>query len=103
PTHRAGAVGALEKIPTPISVARRVMDKTYHTLLTGEGALRFAIEEGFQPQQLLTPKAVEAWLKWKADPKRRQFRRGHPSEKTIVRPDPRQQPLEDDHDTITLV
>ncbi len=106
PTHRAGAVGALEKIPTPISVARRVMEKTYHTLLTGEGALRFAIEEGFQPQQLLTPKALEAWLQWKADPKRRRFRRGQPEEKPIVRPDPRQQRpggLDDDHDTITLV
>ena len=63
PTHRAGAVAALEKIPTPISVARRVMEKTRHTLLAGEGALRFAIAEGFEPQQLLTAKALEAWEK----------------------------------------
>jgi len=49
-THRAGAVGALEKIATPISVARRVMEKTYHTFLAGEHALRFALEEGFEPE-----------------------------------------------------
>lgn len=72
-THRAGAVAALEKIPTPISVARRVMEKTRHTLLGGEGALRFAIAEGFTPQQLLTPKAIERWEKWRKDPNRKRF------------------------------
>lgn len=103
PTHRAGAVAALEKIATPISVARRVMEKTYHTLLAGEDALRFALEEGFEPQQLLTPKALELWLQWKNDPKRKRFRRGAPSEKPIIRPEPSQQRPPDDHDTITLV
>ncbi|MGH9862562.1 MAG: isoaspartyl peptidase/L-asparaginase, partial [Candidatus Acidiferrales bacterium] len=47
-SHRAGAVAALEMIPTPISVARRVMEKTRHTLLAGAGALQFAIKEGFE-------------------------------------------------------
>jgi len=105
PTHRAGAVAALEQIATPISVARRVMEKTYHTLLAGDGALRFAIAEGFEPQQLLTPKALELWMKWKADPKRKQFRRGAPEEKPIIRPDQKQQApgLDGDHDTITMV
>jgi len=105
PTHRAGAVAALEQIATPISVARRVMEKTYHTLLAGDGALRFALAEGFEPQQLLTPKALELWMKWKADPKRKQFRRGAPDEKPIIRPDEKQQRpgLDDDHDTITMV
>lgn len=108
PTHRAGAVAALEKISTPISVARRVMERTYHTVLAGEDALRFALGEGFEPQQLLTPKALEAWLKWKSDPQRRRFRRGDPAERPIVRPDPHQQRpggFGDDHDgdTITMV
>src|SRR5262245_13296436 len=38
-TLRAGAVGALEKIKNPISVARKIMEKTRHVLLVGEGAL----------------------------------------------------------------
>lgn len=73
PTHRAGAVAALEMIPTPISVARRVLERTTHTMLGGEGALHFAVAEGFQPQQLLTPKAVERWEEWRRNPERKNF------------------------------
>ena len=107
-THRAGAVAALEKIATPISVARRVMEKTYHTLLAGQDALRFAIEEGFEPQQLLTPKALEAWMKWKADPNRKFHRRGDPSRRLITRPEPQGTASaatlgHDNGDTITMV
>jgi isoaspartyl peptidase/L-asparaginase-like protein (Ntn-hydrolase superfamily) len=105
-THRAGAVAALEKIATPISVARRVMEKTYHVLLAGQDALRFALEEGFEPQQLLTPKALEAWMKWKADPARKFHRRGDPSRRLITRPEPQASAATPDHDygdTITMV
>jgi isoaspartyl peptidase/L-asparaginase-like protein (Ntn-hydrolase superfamily) len=104
-THRAGAVAALEKIATPISVARRVMEKTYHVLLAGQDALRFALEEGFEPQQLLTPKALEAWMKWKADPNRKFHRRGDPSRRLITQPEPQASAAtleHDDGDTITM-
>jgi L-asparaginase/N4-(beta-N-acetylglucosaminyl)-L-asparaginase len=67
-THRAGSVCNLHKIKNPISVARLVMEKTRHTTMAGEGALRFAIAMGFEPMQLLTPKSLEAWLKWKRTP-----------------------------------
>jgi N4-(beta-N-acetylglucosaminyl)-L-asparaginase len=67
-THRAGAICNLHKIKNPISVARLVMEKTLHTTMAGEGALRFAIEMGFQPQQLLTPESLTEWLKWKNTP-----------------------------------
>lgn len=66
--HRAGAVFNLHKIKNPISIARLVMQKTSHTQLAGDGALRFAIEMGYQPMQLLTPKSLEAWLTWKNTP-----------------------------------
>lgn len=42
-----GSVGFLERIKHPISVARRVMEKTPHVMLVGEGAQQFAIAEGF--------------------------------------------------------
>ena len=45
--HRGGGVAALEGIIHPISVARRVMDKTPHVLLVGAGARAFALKEGF--------------------------------------------------------
>ena len=50
----AGSVMALEHIMHPISVARRVMEKTPHVILVGEGALQFAIEQGFPKEELLT-------------------------------------------------
>lgn len=71
--HRAGSVCNLHKIKNPISVARLVMQKTRHTTMAGEGALRFAIEMGFKPQQLLTPQSLEAWLKWKNTPNHETF------------------------------
>ena len=49
-----GAVAALEHIVHPISVARRVMEKTPHVFLVGEGALQFALSEGFEKNNLLT-------------------------------------------------
>lgn len=62
-----GSVGALERIKHPISVARRVMEKTPHVMLVGEGAQKFAIAEGFplEPQQLSAEaeKAYKEWLK----------------------------------------
>jgi isoaspartyl peptidase/L-asparaginase-like protein (Ntn-hydrolase superfamily) len=57
-THRAGPVLNLHEIKNPISVARLVMEKTRHTQIAGEGALRFAMEMGFEPMQLLTPAAL---------------------------------------------
>lgn len=59
-----GAVACLEQIAHPISVARRVMEKTPHVLLVGAGALQFAREEGFEVQDILTPEAKAKWQEW---------------------------------------
>lgn len=59
-----GAVAALEDTVHAISVARRVMEKTPHTFLVGEGATRFAREQGFEQVNLLTPPAEQAWREW---------------------------------------
>lgn len=61
----AGSVSFLQGIMHPISVARRVMEKTPHVMLSGEGALRFALEEGFVQENLLTDVAKKAWENWK--------------------------------------
>ena len=62
-----GSVAFLERIKHPISVARRVMEKTPHVMLVGSGAQKFAIAEGFPlEEQKLSPdaqKAYESWLK----------------------------------------
>jgi isoaspartyl peptidase/L-asparaginase-like protein (Ntn-hydrolase superfamily) len=61
----AGSVSFLQHIMHPISVARRVMEKTPHVMLAGEGALQFALNEGFKKENLLTDKAKKAWEDWK--------------------------------------
>ena len=60
----AGSVCYLEEIMHPISVARKVMEETPHVLLAGSGALDFALQKGFQRQNLLTPEMEIAWKKW---------------------------------------
>ena len=59
-----GAVAGLEHIAHPISVARRVMERTPHVLLVGDGALQFALEQGFPREDLLTPESRQAWQDW---------------------------------------
>jgi L-asparaginase/N4-(beta-N-acetylglucosaminyl)-L-asparaginase len=56
-THRAGCVAALRGIRRPISVARKVMEETRHVMLVGEGALKFALSQGFPEEDLLTPES----------------------------------------------
>lgn len=92
--QRAGAVAALEGCAHPISVARRVMEKTPHVLLVGDGARRFAIDEGFAQVDLLTDERRAAWRAWKAENERRNADRGP------ARRQPQSPPT---HDTIALL
>ena len=82
-----GSVAFLQHIKNPISVARRVMEKTPHIMLVGDGALQFALSEGFEKEDLLTAKAKVEWEKWKT---------GHPDAVTS-------KPNWENHDTIGLV
>jgi N4-(beta-N-acetylglucosaminyl)-L-asparaginase len=59
-----GAVMALEHIMHPISVARLVMEKTPHVQLAGEGALQFALTQGFKKENLLTAESEAKWRAW---------------------------------------
>lgn len=67
PTRRAGAVGALEGIKTPSVVAKYVLLYTDHIMLVGEGAKKFALSYGFKEEELLTERAREIWLRWRAN------------------------------------
>ncbi len=60
-----GSVAFLQEIKNPISVARKVMEETPHIMLVGSGALKFALEQGFKKENLLTEetkKDYEIWL-----------------------------------------
>lgn len=59
-----GAVACLEHIMHPISVARLIMEKTPHVMLVADGALQFALENGFKKEKLLTKESEKAWREW---------------------------------------
>jgi len=63
--RRYGAVAALRDIAEAVSVARRVMEQSPHNLLVGDGARRFALQQGFRPRQLLTAERRSEWQEWR--------------------------------------
>jgi N4-(beta-N-acetylglucosaminyl)-L-asparaginase len=65
--HKAniGAVAGLERIKHPVSVARKVMEKTPHVILVGAGAQQFAVENGFSLESTeLSDDAKKAYAEW---------------------------------------
>lgn len=59
-----GSVSFLQGIKHPISVAKKVMEETPHVMLSGKGALEFALSQGFKEENLLTPESEKDWKKW---------------------------------------
>jgi N4-(beta-N-acetylglucosaminyl)-L-asparaginase len=59
-----GSVACLEHIKHPISVARAVMEKTPHVMLVGDGALQFALSQGFKKENLLVEDSEKEWKEW---------------------------------------
>ncbi|HEY7120241.1 MAG TPA: isoaspartyl peptidase/L-asparaginase, partial [Tepidisphaeraceae bacterium] len=82
PAQSAG-VAYVRNYAHPVTVARRVMEKTPHKLLVGEGAERFAEEQGFATAQLLTPRARQKWEAWRATGQFKDFHIGEKSHDTI--------------------
>jgi isoaspartyl peptidase/L-asparaginase-like protein (Ntn-hydrolase superfamily) len=81
-TLACGAVAGVENVRHVAALARRVMEKTPHILLVGDGARTFAVQNGFPLETLTTPESVAEWLK--------------------VKPKPRKEPP-DSHDTVTVL
>ncbi|RWS03561.1 putative N(4)-(beta-N-acetylglucosaminyl)-L-asparaginase-like protein, partial [Dinothrombium tinctorium] len=67
PSHKAGAVGDLRRIPHAISVARKVLEHTKLTLLVGDQATKFAVQMGFKEQSLTTNRSREMWEQWRTN------------------------------------
>lgn len=63
---QVGAVASVQFIRNPIRLARKVMDRSEHVLLVGQGAQRFAHRMGFSPCELTdlaVPREFERWQK----------------------------------------
>jgi N4-(beta-N-acetylglucosaminyl)-L-asparaginase len=79
-TLDCGGVCAVENVRHVAALARRVMEKTPHVLLAGEGAKLFALEQNFPLEMLSTPESVEKWQKRKPHPARPEPPRKEPSQ-----------------------
>jgi isoaspartyl peptidase/L-asparaginase-like protein (Ntn-hydrolase superfamily) len=93
-TLACGAVAGLENIRHPAALARRVMEKTPHVLLVGEGARWFAIQEGFPLETLHTSESLAEWEKRRP----RRPRLAAPAKDTAPSAN-----LPDGHDTVTVL
>lgn len=66
-TMDVGAVTGVQDIYHPISLARKVMDKTAYNFLGAKGAMALAKAEGFQflkPGTLVTDRAILGLQNW---------------------------------------
>lgn len=66
PTHDVGAVGCLKRIRRAVSVARKVMERTQHTLIVGDDATAFAARMGFEETSLTNLASQRQWEEWAA-------------------------------------
>ena len=64
-----GAVGCLEGIKHPISVARKIMENTPHIILVGDGAKSFALDYGFKHIRSPIKEVKQEWKNWKKENK----------------------------------
>jgi isoaspartyl peptidase/L-asparaginase-like protein (Ntn-hydrolase superfamily) len=101
-TLACGAVAGVENVRHVAALARRVLEKTPHVFLVGEGARLFAVREGFPRETLHTPESVREWERGIA---KAQKRAEGPAPTlsllqalTLARP-----PAEDSHDTVTVL
>jgi beta-aspartyl-peptidase (threonine type) len=79
-TLRAGSVTTLRHIRNPIRLARQVLENCPHMMLAGEGAERFAVEQGLTlcaPEELIAEAERDAWLKCSSSKHAVAHHRGH--------------------------
>jgi N4-(beta-N-acetylglucosaminyl)-L-asparaginase len=63
-----GSVLGVEKVVNVSSLARDVMEKTPHVILSGKGAQNFALQNGYKLKSLLTDESKKNWKEWKKKP-----------------------------------
>ena len=59
-----GSVVAVENIVNVARLAKDVMEKTPHVMLSGKGAEEFAISQGYKKTDLLTDQSKKEWEEW---------------------------------------
>jgi beta-aspartyl-peptidase (threonine type) len=79
-TLKAGAVAAVERVQNPIRLARRILEKSEHMMLVGEGAEIFAAENDIAlcvPEDLILERERTAWRRCLKDSHAAEHHFGH--------------------------
>lgn len=114
PTHDVGAVAGLRRVKCAISVARKVLEITEHTLLVGDSATEFALQVGFKEENLTSDWSRDAYIKWKQNKCQPNYWRNvkpnpktgcgpYTPERQSIQSDDRNAVNEDNHDTIGII
>ena len=97
--RRYGAVLALTDVPTPVSVARSVLERSPHSVLCGAGARAWAASQGFDPAKdaALTEESRAAWETWR--------KQQHPaaSSSSAAGKNVMKERMEGEHDTVGVI
>lgn len=81
-TMKSGSVAALRRVKNAIGVARHVLEYTSHTMLAGDLATEFAIENGFAAENLTTEASAARCVEWRRNSCQSNYRQN-------VTPDPK--------------
>ncbi len=105
-TLSCGGVACVEHIKHPAALARRVMEKTPHVLLVGEGAKWFALQQGFPLEVPYTAESIKEWLE--KHPDLRKKIEGTEGKPPVTQPIRYEDPSdinvdENNHDTVTVL
>jgi N4-(beta-N-acetylglucosaminyl)-L-asparaginase len=100
-TLSCGGVAAVENVRKVAALARLVMEKTPHVLLVGDGALWFALQNGFPLETLQTPEGVKEW--YEKNPANRKARNPAGAAAAVEPVDLSIPVDEDNHDTVTVL
>jgi N4-(beta-N-acetylglucosaminyl)-L-asparaginase len=97
-TLNCGAVAGVENVRHVAALARRVMERTPHVMLVGEGARIFAVQQGFELSCLNTPESLTAWARQRPQQKPPP---NNPNKSPLVAVP--QEPLPYSHDTVVVL
>jgi N4-(beta-N-acetylglucosaminyl)-L-asparaginase len=75
-TLNVGAVAGLRRVKNAIGVARAVLEHTDHSLIVGDAATKFAVENGFGEEDLDSEESVALCKAWKQGGCQPNYRRG---------------------------
>ncbi|KAF6807940.1 N-(beta-N-acetylglucosaminyl)-L-asparaginase [Colletotrichum sojae] len=81
-TMKSGSVAALRRVRNAIGVARHVLEYTSHTMLAGDLATEFAVENGFPAENLTTEASAARCAEWRRSSCQSNYRQN-------VTPDPK--------------